>query len=163
MPAPRGPFRIGAAAGLVALVVAVFWTGLALALAPPPVRVSSNHLYVKATRGSYCYFRTSGNTAVGECGDAIYPLPTRGELPVHGRSRVGLHVGTRATRVDIALIRVEGDEFDYVGRSRRADPSDSTGRHWHARLPRHLRGANVLDVSVRYPHGGGSDNWAGIR
>ncbi len=127
--------------------------------------VASHGLYTKATLGTNCDTESDHEGgAVTRCSDAVYPLETRGRLPVHPRGHVGLRTSARATRVTVSFFRVtDDDRVRSVGSSRRARMHDDTGRRWRLRLPRDLpRRANILDAFIRYPDGDG-DFWAGIR
>lgn len=102
------------------------------------------------------------------CADYAYPLRTRGRLRVTAGDAVRLrfrhnpNIRDRIKAVHVSLVRVSGDNIEFVGH---VGPSTQNPRHasrWLVHLPSDLHHANVLDVSVRYP-GGDGDFWAGIR
>ena len=153
-------------------VVAISVAGLAQAepqgMAPRPVLVSARHLTVRSSVGSFCtQSRPHNGSASGLCADYAYPLHTRGRLPVAAgavirlRFRHNPNIRDRIEAVHVALVRVSGDNIEFVGH---VGPPTQNPRHasrWLVHLPSDLHHANVLDVSVRLP-GGDADFWAGL-
>ena len=113
---------------------------------PRPLYASARGDTVRATLGSYC-IADGGPTL---CADAAYPLPVHGHLDVSPPRLVVLRThDTEIKRLSAHLLRVEGDDIDQL---RRIDVhrASSHGARWRAEMPLHLRGANRIDVFVRY-------------
>lgn len=130
---------------------------------PYRLLVTNRGLTEKASPGSSCVTRPDGATL---CSDAGYPLKVRGRLPIRPRSRLLLRTGVAATQLTVRTVRVRGQKFKNLA-TLRVRRLDKTGRRWLVRLPRKLRGANVVEVFVQWtaPGGGGNDAdfWAGIK
>jgi len=79
------------------------------------------------------------------------PLPVRGDLPLRGGARLGIALGTRATRVTVTL----------AGRKLRARRLEPSGRRWRLRLPRALPpGRTRMTITARRGSSG-ADVWVG--
>jgi len=129
---------------------------------PPPLSAKRGDAVVSASLGSYEW----GGAIV----DAGYPLPIHKRLPVSPGDRVSLRIGTPAARVVVSLLHVTGEEpigheagdvLAHLG----SRPVSSSRDRWVTKLPRDLKGGNVLDVSVQYANNprGQADFWVGLR
>jgi hypothetical protein len=160
--------------GLAALAVpAVLAGGVLGASAKPagqsnPLRLSISRagLTERATLGSFCrQGRTTDGGSTGSCGDAAYPLPTHGRLPVEPGSRLILRPGVEPRHVNVHLIRSQGTTFTPIGR--KLDVKRLAAHRWAVELPARLRGAHLLDVSLRFKNPrdgqGDADFWGAIR
>lgn len=133
-------------------------------------------LYVRATAGTATiteHDAGAGYTTIH--GDAAYPLPLRGRLPVRPGAGLLVLTDARWRKLSAGLIRLRRirrphagyEEIDYL-RSVRARRVPGRPRRWRVRLPQRLRGADVLELSVRGrgpgPYRRDSVNfWAGLR
>ena len=128
----------------------------------PTLSIKRAGLFVRATLGSFC---TSPSAGAGLCADSAYPLRVRGRLPVRPGGRVVLKPSVEARSVVARLMRVDGRDFEPVGR--KLAVRRLSARRWAVELRRDLGGANVLDVSLRWQNprdGAGDANfWGGIR
>lgn len=62
------------------------------------------------------------------------------------------------------LIDVHGDKIKNVGPGFNASQRDGHRARWIGQLPEDPKGANVIDVFVRYKHGiGDGDYWSGLK
>ena len=155
-----------ALSGVFATGVSAADAGLATQADLPTLSINRAGLSARATLGSFCVTPpATDETGTGLCADSRYPLRVRGRLPVRPGGRVVLKSSVRARVVVARLVRVDGAEFETVGRRlavRRISP-----RRWAVRLRNDLGGANVLDVSMRWrnPRDGRGDAsfWGGIR
>ena len=123
---------------------------------PPPVYVGAGGEYVRGAQGSYCY----GGEGTTLCADYAYPLKLTARLPVIGGQRLTVDAGKRVKRLGAGLVRVEGDDMNFLRsvRARRA----GKGRFWKLRLPADLGGADVLNLDLSFRTGGDSNVWAGL-
>ena len=127
----------------------------ALRMDTPSLSVTRDGLTAQATVGSFC---------AGWCVDTSYPLPIRGRLPVRPGGRVLLTTSVAARELDAQLVRVRGRRFKELARLtvRQRSP-----HRWVATLPARLRGANRVDVFIRWRNNTDGDGdasfQAGIR
>ncbi len=109
-----------------------------------PLTVTAHGLTVGATLGTYCLQPTI--PAMGSvCGDAAYPLPVRGHLPIRPRDVIAIHTGGPVRKVGLALLRVHGKRTVKLF-SHAAHRGNNGRTRWTLRLPRSLRAANVVNV-----------------
>ena len=131
----------------------------------PTLSIKRAGLVARATLGSFCTTPPAGGGGAGFCADSAYPLRVRGRLPVRPGGRVVLKPSVEARGVVVRLMRVDGRDFEPVGR--KLAVRRLSARRWAVRLRRDLGGANVLDVSLRWQNprdGAGDANfWGGIR
>jgi hypothetical protein len=150
-----------AAAGVAVVAIAAVVLGPAGAHPPgeQPKRiwVESGGLYVRPALGAYCWM----HDRVGVCADRVYPREVRGKLPVRPRGAVGLIVPDHARSVSAWLTRVRGGEPERLRWKTTARRPTANPHRWRLRLPARLRGADRLDVFVRYS-GGDASFSAGI-
>ncbi len=168
------------AAAVLALLVAL--TGsFALAHHIPhgdPFKLTvSNH--VKSVRGSLGSYCTKRRHLEGEkysdlvCGDALGPIPVKGSLPVRPGGRLLIRTAVRTRSVMVTPVFLgrgpwgrDGERFNFL-RARRARRVGSSPYRWRYQLPKNLRGATRLSVSIRWDHpsegAGDADFWVGIR
>jgi len=129
---------------------------------PPPVYVGAKSEYVRTAQGSYCYGDNTGGDGEGVflCADYAYPLRVTARLPVVGRQRLTVDAGKRVKRLGGSLVRVEGDDVDFLRavRTRRT----GQGRFWKVRLPADLGGADALNLNLAFRANGDSNVWAGL-
>jgi hypothetical protein len=138
-------------------------------MAPRPVLVSARHLTIRSSVGTFCtQSRPRANgTASSMCADYAYPLQTHGRLPVGAgdvvqlRFRHNTNIQDRIKAVHVSLLRVSGNDIQFVERAGHPSQNPHHASRWLFRLPADLHNSNVLDVSVAYP-GGDGDFWAGI-
>ena len=129
---------------------------------PPPVHVAADGKQVRAAQGTFCY----SSKMHGLCADYAYPLQVKARLPVAVGARVAIDAGTRVRRLTATLIRVTCerpfcDGIDEVAAVKTWRTGE--GRHWRAKLPLDLQGANVLSVDIRFRGARGDSNvWAGL-
>jgi hypothetical protein len=145
---------------LVAIASLLALAALAEARAtPPPLIARADHHLVRAASGSFCW----SDRGSGLCADYGYPLRIRSRLPVKGGARIALRIGAPARRVLATLVRVTGDQIQFLDPAVRESPINVRRRRWWVRLPPDLMGANVLDVSIKYARKGDADFWVGLR
>lgn len=134
--------------------------------APYRLTVASHGLTARATLGSFCQSVSyHDGTGSSFCGDAAYPLDTRGRVPAHPGGRVVLETNYPARSVSVAPVHFskDGERFRY-GESSRARPKGDRRRRWKVLLPnRFERRTRALDVFVRYSDGGDASFWAGFK
>ena len=110
---------------------------------------------VRATLGSYCI----ADDGPMVCADAAYPLEVRGRLDVSPPKLVVLRThDTQIKRLTARLLRVKGDEIEDLGRID-VERAYSHVARWRADIPRRLRGANRIDLFIRYANGIGDANF----
>jgi hypothetical protein len=137
-------------------------------MAPRAALVGAHGLQVRSTVGTYCTeSRPKPGGGSAECADYAYPLKTHGRLPVAGGDRVALRfrhnptIRDRVRSVRVTPLHATKDDFTTAGPSVHAKVNPEHPSRWKAALPGDLGNANVLEVSVLYPHGD-ADFWAGI-
>jgi hypothetical protein len=158
----------------IGLCVAVAVGGVAVAasgghgMTPRAALLSAHGLQVRSTVGSFCTeSRPKPGGGSAECADYAYPLKTHGRLPVAGGDRVAVRfrhnptIRDRVRSVRVTPLHATKDDFSTAGTAVRARVNPKHPSRWKATLPGDLGTANVLDVSVRYPHGD-ADFWAGV-
>lgn len=156
--------RILGVSGALSLIAIVALPGVSLGrldVRPEPVAVTIRGVTVRATAGDFCLRSQESESAVRTvCADAHYPLPVRGRLPARPGRWVTFDTTVEATRVEVGLIRLKNwQKSRFVGRARRRNDD---GTRWRIRLPKRLRGAEILNIDVKYPNGE-ANFWAGIR
>ena len=120
----------------------------------PTVVVSSHGKAVKATRGSSCTTRRSGpRTIVRACGDAGYPLPKHGSVPVHPQGTVVLELSVVPQEVHVSLRDAKSRRI----RTLSAERIDASGRRFRVLLPRG-KPAPTLGVFIYWPSEAGPRN-----
>lgn len=113
---------------------------------PRTLYASARGETVRATLGSYCIAEDGPML----CADAAYPLAVHGHLDVSPPRLVVLRThDTQIKRLSARLLRVEGDDIERLGRID-VKRAFSHGARWRAEMPPDLRGANRIDVFVRY-------------
>jgi hypothetical protein len=116
--------------------------------------VSNRGHAVEATTGSFCLDHPVSNgheVMGGVCGDAGYPLPTRGAVPVRAGDHVTVSLGAAATTVSVLEYGVGWRGADRPARNPSPDRRRWTIRYTHG-AARHC--GSRLQISVR-PAGGG--------
>ena len=118
------------------------------------VEVSSRGAKVRATPGSVCFADMSS-----ACGERERALPLRGRVPVTGRGRVRVRLGSPARRVTVA-VRAR-DDYLVVPMSppewsARARALDGSGRRFAVTLPRRIPRGDRLSIDVVYREAEGS-------
>ena len=165
MPTSRRTLIALAIAIAVAAATAAIALGGGTAGPPRPAIVSSHGLRTGTVLGSFCGSGTaSDGTQVGLCGDAAFPLHPRTYLPITPGGTVRANLRKRAKSVTASLIRVQGDDGDYVGGDVTAKPV--RGKHkrlWRLSLPDDLGGATALSIETQFRGGGDADFWAGVK
>jgi len=134
--------------------------------APYRLTVASHGLTARATLGSFCQSVSyHDGTGSSFCGDAAYPLDTRGRVPAHPGGRVVLETNYPARSVSVAPVHFskDGERFRY-GESSRARPKGDRRRRCSGRRHR-ARGCGARTGSVGAPSSGGGDAsfWAGFK
>jgi hypothetical protein len=133
-------------AGL-ALALAPAASGADVHSAPPVVRAKSGHRVAAASLGSYCWRSfISADIAGIACGDAQYPLPTRGALPSRPRAALVLSTSAPVDSLTACLERTTAGAKRAPGACVRLarGPDGKWRGHW----PRDLHGANRLAVGL---------------
>jgi hypothetical protein len=143
---------------------------------PFKLTVSYHGKSVQGTLGSHCISRRH---LEGEkysdlfCADAIGRLPVRRSLRVRPGGRLLIRTGVRTKLVLVSPVLLgrgpwgrDGERFTFL-RSKRARRVGGSSYRWRYQLPKQLRGATRLSVSIWWNHpreGRGDANfWAGIR
>ncbi len=126
-------------------------------------------LTIRSTVGSYCVAgRPHGHVHPAMCADYVYPLPTRGRLPVRAGDRLALRFRHNPRILDSVRsatarpLRVHGQDFHAVGASVKPRRTRNGSDRWRLRLPRDIGDANVLAVSVTYRGFGDCEFWIAI-
>jgi hypothetical protein len=150
---------------LIALVLSIAAAATVAALASAgskpavkPAWVFSHGLRAGSVVGTFCA-PSNGATL---CGDAAYPLHPRAHLPITPGGHMRLNLRRRAKSVEASLVRIDGDDSDFVGGKIDAERRDSRGRTWKLRLPDDLAGANALSISAKL-ESGDANWWAGVK
>ena len=132
---------------------------------PPDAAVTIRGLTATAATGSYCIPDPDGGNSEASanvCADVLYPLHPHGRLPAPPGTRARIDLKTTTRAVSARLVRRDGDDYEFVGPQLHGHATGDRKRVWRVRLPDHLHGAQILDVSVEYPDGE-ADFWVGIR
>ncbi len=148
-----------ALACVAALVAAPAFAGGGISR-PHDLKVEAGAEVARATLGAYCVNERRPGEYASECSDGGYPLAVRESLPVRGGQRLLLRLHDRKVSVAlVTLLRVEGHQIkEFETRIARLKGGRATFR-----LPARLRGANVLDVFLRYEDQmGNADFWVGL-
>lgn len=123
---------------------------------PRPIELQTSAQSVSATRGSYCVSSTdphSPQEGTGICADAAYPLPVHSRLRLKPGQLLALRTHDLAIgSIRISLERVHGDDFEDIGEGFSARPRAGHPARWIAKLPDDPRGANRIDIFLRYKH-----------
>jgi hypothetical protein len=135
---------------------------------PPPLSVKRGDAVVSASLGTYCW---NHPVSAAICADAGYPLAIHKRLAVAAGDRLVLRLGTSAAQVNVSLHKVASEpprhhtaEHDQLLARLSSRPISPSRGRWATRLPRKLKGGNILDVSVEYANGqGDADFWVGLR
>jgi hypothetical protein len=165
MTTPRRTLIALAIAIAVAAATAAIAVGGGTAGPPKKAVVSSLGLRAGTVLGSYCSTgKTKDGSGVSGCGDAAYPLEPRSYLPVIPASTVRVNLRKRAKSATAALVRVVGDQTNFVGGDVVAKPVRGSHRRvWRLDMPSDLGDANVLSISAKWAGGGDANFWAGVK
>ena len=140
-------------------------------MTPRPMLAMDHALTIRSTVGSYC---VSGrphrhvHPATGMCADYVYPLPTRGKLPVSAGDRLTLRfrhnprILDRVRHATVRPLRVQGQDFHAAGPAVTPRRAHGDPDRWKLRLPAEIGDANVLAVSVAYRGFGDCDFWIAL-
>ncbi len=141
---------------------------------PFKLTVSSIGKSVRGSLGSYCIERHfEGERYIMTCADGLGRIPVKGSLPVRPGRRLLIRTAVRANSVVVTPVFLgrgpwgrDGERFNFL-RARDARPVGSSPYRWRYRVPKNLRGATRLSVSIRWDHpsegAGDADFWVGIR
>lgn len=168
----RPALRVASAALLVALL---FIPG-ALArdrerLAPLPLEARAGMESIEARLGSYCVSTgpRRGEQAVGLCRDAVVSKPPTPRLDVRPRQVVrlvfsdNLAIRDRVVAISARLVTFASPP-DEAQRGPALEVRRVRGPRWNVRMPQNGLGpAQALALFVRYPGGGDSEQFVGIR
>jgi hypothetical protein len=162
-----GLCRRATGAAVLVLLMAVF-LGVPAATAggntkPRRPFVGTHGLFVRGKLGSYCVTRQTGDKGVGICVDTAAPdEPPKARLPVNPGDRIVMlfphrrGISDRPAQLHLSLGRIEDGNLQTFSARIEAHKVRGHPRKWHARAPRQVARANVLDMFERFPAGDAS-------